>query len=75
VFVEKAWHKLPENEKRAIDRVVRCAAQTIDENGQPVWQAAYYDQATGKLAGLTSRKWGFRLKDQESHFAQDFPTP
>ncbi len=75
VFVGPAWHELPEDEKRAIDRVVRCAAQTIDETGQPTWQAAYYDQATGKLAGLTSRKWGFRLKDQESHFAQDFPTP
>lgn len=75
VQVGPAWHALSEDEKRSLDRLVRCAAQTIDEHGQPTWQAAYYDQDTKRLAALSSRKWGFRLKDEESHFSQNFQVP
>ena len=75
IHVGPQWHALSENEKRSLDRLVRCAARTIDEQGKPTWQAVYYDQATGKMVALTSRKWGFRLKEQETHFSQDFVAP
>lgn len=75
IHVGPAWHALPHEEKTMIDRVIRCAAQTFDAQNRPTWQAAYYDQTTRKLVALTSRKWGFRIKDQESHFAQQFPIP
>ena len=62
IHVGPKWHSLPQSEKEALDKVVRCAATTIDDNGQPNWQAAYYDQESGKLVALTSKRYGFRLK-------------
>ena len=63
VHVGPAWYALPKNERASLDRIVRCAATTIDDQGQPTWQAAYYDQETGILVALTSRQYGFRLKN------------
>ena len=63
VHVGPEWHALPKKERASLDRVVRCAATTIDDQGQPTWQAAYYDHETGKLVALTSRRYGFRLKN------------
>ena len=63
VHVGPEWHALPKKERASLDRIVRCAATTIDDQGQPTWQAAYYDQETGKLVALTSRQYGFRLKN------------
>ncbi len=65
VHVGPRWHALPLAEKHALDRVVRCAATTLDAQGQPTWQAAYYDNATGAIVALTSREYGFRLKEAE----------
>lgn len=64
VHVGPQWHALPLAEKRALDKVVRCAATTLDDEGQPTWQAAYYDNVTGKIVALTSRQYGFRLNNQ-----------
>jgi hypothetical protein len=63
VHVGPEWHALPKKERASLDRIVRCAATTIDDQGQPTWQAAYYDHETGKLVALTSRQYGFRLKN------------
>ncbi len=63
VHVGPEWHALPKKERASLDRIVRCAATTIDDQGQPTWQAAYYDHETGKLVALTSRRYGFRLKN------------
>ena len=65
VHVGPRWHALPLAEKKALDKVVRCAATTLDDRGQPAWQAAYYDDKTGKIVALTSRQYGFRLKNAE----------
>ena len=62
VHVGPRWHTLPQVEKKALDKLVRCAATTIDEQGHPTWQAAYYDAASGEIAALSSRQYGFRLK-------------
>ncbi len=63
VHVGPRWHALPLAEKQALDKVVRCAATTLDDRGRPAWQAAYYDNATGTIVALTSREYGFRLKE------------
>ena len=65
VHVGPRWHALPLAGKQALDRVVRCAATTLNDQGHPTWQAAYYDNATGTIVALTSREYGFRLKDSE----------
>ncbi len=65
VHVGPRWHALPLAEKQALDQVVRCAATTLNDQGHPTWQAAYYDNATGKIVALTSRQYGFRLKNHE----------
>ena len=65
IYVGPKWHALPLKEKRSIDKIVTCAAQTIDDQGQPTWQAAYYDYKSGKMAALTSKRYGFRLKTPE----------
>ncbi len=65
VHVGPRWHVLPLDEKRALDRVVRCAATRLDDRGHPTWQAAYYDDTTGAIVALTSREYGFRLKTSE----------
>ena len=65
VHVEPRWHALPLAEKKALDKVVRCAATMLDDRGQPTWQAAYYDNTAGTIVALTSRQYGFRLKDAE----------
>lgn len=65
VHVGPRWHALPLDEKKALDRVVRCAATTLDDRKQPTWQAAYYDNTTGGIVALTSREYGFRLKQAE----------
>lgn len=62
ITVGPEWHALSKQDKEAIDRIVRCAAMTIDHLGQPNWQAAYYDAESGQLVALTSKKYGFRLK-------------
>lgn len=62
VHVGPRWHALPRVEKEALDTLVRCAATTIDEQGEPTWQAAYYDATSGEIAALSSRQYGFRLK-------------
>ncbi|MYJ22408.1 MAG: hypothetical protein F4101_03310 [Nitrospira sp. SB0673_bin_12] len=64
VHVGPRWHALPLAEKQALDKVVRCAATTLDDRGHPAWQAAYYDNATGTIVALTSREYGFRLKER-----------
>ncbi len=66
VHVGPRWHALPLADKHALDRIVRCAARTIDDQGQPTWQAAYYDQQTGNMVALTSRRYGFRLQTAAS---------
>ncbi len=65
IYVGPKWHALPLEEKHSIDKIVSCAAQTIDAQGQPTWQAAYYDHKSGKLVALTSKRYGFRLKTSE----------
>lgn len=65
VHVGPRWHALPLAEKKALDTVVRCAATTLDDRGQLTWQAAYYDNTAGTIVALTSRQYGFRLKDAE----------
>ena len=65
VHIGPRWHALPLAEKHALDKVVRCAATTLDDRGQPTWQAAYYDNTTGNIVALTSRQYGFRLKQAE----------
>ncbi|MYH01789.1 MAG: hypothetical protein F4142_04260 [Nitrospira sp. SB0675_bin_23] len=64
VHVGPRWHALPLAEKQSLDKVVRCAATTLDDRGRPAWQAAYYDNATGTIVALTSREYGFRLKER-----------
>ncbi len=65
VHVGPRWHALPLSEKHTLDRVVRCAATMTDAQGRPAWQAAYYDTTTGTIVALTSREYGFRLKEAE----------
>ena len=65
VHVGPRWRALPLAEKQALDKVVRCAATMLDDQGRPAWQAAYYDNTTGKIVALTSREYGFRLKAAE----------
>ena len=65
VHVGPRWHALPLAEKQALDKVVRCAATTLDDQGRSTWQAAYYDDTTGTIVALTSREYGFRLKEAE----------
>ncbi len=65
VHIGPRWHALPLAEKHALDKVVRCAATTLDDQGHPTWQAAYYDNTTGNIVALTSRQYGFRLKQAE----------
>ena len=65
VHVGPRWHALPLAEKKTLDHVVRCAATTLDDRGQPTWQAAYYDNTAGTIVALTSRQYGFRLKSSE----------
>ena len=65
VHVGPRWHALQLAEKHALDKVVRCAATTLDDQGRPTWQAAYYDNTTGTIVALTSREYGFRLKEAE----------
>ena len=65
IHVGPRWHALPLAEKKALDTVVRCAATTLDDQGHPTWQAAYYDNRAGTIVALTSRQYGFRLKDAE----------
>ena len=65
VHVGPRWHALPLVEKKSLDKVVRCAATTLDDQGRPAWQAAYYDTTTGAIVALTSREYGFRLKEAE----------
>ena len=65
VHIGPRWHALPLDEKQALDRVVRCAATRLDDQGHPTWQAAYYDDTTGAIVALTSREYGFRLKTSE----------
>lgn len=72
IHVGPKWHALSRDEQITIDQTVRCAARTLDAQGQPTWQAAYYDHHTGKLVALTSRRYGFRLQQDDSHFSQDF---
>ena len=75
IYVGPKWHALPMEEKLSIDKVVSCAATTIDDQGQPTWQAAYYDYQSGKMAGLTSKRYGFRLKADESSDAPGWTIP
>ena len=63
VHVGSRWHALPLAEKQSLDKVVRCAATTFDDQGRATWQAAYYDNTTGTIVALTSREYGFRLKN------------
>ncbi len=65
VHIGPRWHALPLAEKHALDKVVHCAATTLDDRGHPTWQAAYYDNTTGNIVALTSRQYGFRLKQAE----------
>ena len=75
IYVGPKWHALPLEEKQAIDKIVSCAATTIDEQGQPTWQAAYYDYKSGKMSALTSKRYGFRLKADESSNAPGWTIP
>lgn len=63
VRVGPQWYNLSKKEKAFIDNLVRCAATTIDSQGQPTWRAAYYDYETGQLVAITSRQHGFRLEN------------
>lgn len=63
IHVGPTWFTLTRPEKIAIDKIVRCAARTINDEGQPTWQAAYYDYKTGKLIALTSKEYGFRIQN------------
>ncbi len=62
VHVEPEWHALSREEKKAIDKIVQCAATIFDDLGQTTWQAAYYDRESGNLVALTSKKYGFRIQ-------------
>lgn len=75
IYVGPKWHALPLEEKLSIDKVASCAATTIGDQGQPTWQAAYYDYQSGKMAGLTSKRYGFRLKAEESSNAPGWNIP
>ncbi len=75
IYVGPKWYALPMDEKLSIDKVVSCAATIIDEQGKPTWQAAYYDYQSGKMAGLTSMRYGFRLKADESSNAPGWTIP
>lgn len=75
IYVGPKWHALSLEEKQAIDKIVNCAATTIDDQGQPTWQAAYYDYKSGKMAALTSKRYGFRLKADESSEAPGWTIP
>ena len=66
IYVDARWYSLPMDEKLAIDKVASCAATRLDEQGHPTWQAAYYDHESGKLVALTSQRYGFRQKADES---------
>ena len=66
IYVDQKWYALSKKEKLSMDRIVACAAMRIDDQGQPTWQAAYYDHKSGKIAALTSRRYGFRIKANES---------
>ncbi len=75
IYVGPKWHALPLKEKQAIDKIVNCAATRMDDQGQPTWQAAYYDYKSGKMAALTSKRYGFRLKADESSDAPGWTIP
>lgn len=75
IYVGPKWHAISMEEKRSIDKIVRCAAQTIDDQGKPNWQAAYYNFDSGKMAALTSLRYGFRLKADESSDAPGWTIP
>lgn len=75
IYVGPKWYALPMEEKLVLDKVVSCAATTIDDQGQPTWQAAYYDYQSGKMAGLTSKRYGFRLQADESSKAPGWTIP
>jgi len=62
VHVGPEWHALSRKERRAIDKIVQCAATIFDDLGQTTWQAAYYDRESGDLVALTSKKYGFRIQ-------------
>ena len=66
IYVDQKWYALSKKEKLSMDKIVACAAMRIDEQGQPTWQAAYYDHKSGKISALTSRRYGFRIKANES---------
>ena len=66
IYVDEKWYALPIEEKLSIDKVVSCAAMKTNDQGQLTWQAAYYDHKSGKIAALTSKRYGFRLKADES---------
>ena len=66
IYVDQKWYALSKKEKLSMDKIVACAAMRIDDQGQPTWQAAYYDHKSGKIAALTSRRYGFRIKANES---------
>lgn len=62
VFVGPTWRELPLRDKEALDEKVRCLALSTNEEGEPTWRAAYYDDTSGNLVALSSRQYGFRLK-------------
>lgn len=62
VFVGPTWQELPLADKKALDEKVRCLALSINEEGEPTWRSAYYDDTSGNLVALSSRQYGFRLK-------------
>ena len=75
IYVDQKWYALSKNEKLSVDKVVTCAAMRIDSQGQPTWQAAYYDHKSGKMAALTSKRYGFRIKIDESSDAPGWDIP
>ena len=66
IYVDQKWYALPLEEKLSIDKMVACAATRMNDQRQPTWQAAYYDHKSGKIAALTSKRYGFRLKPNET---------
>ena len=75
IYVDEKWHALPIEEKLSIDKVVSCAAMKTNDQGQLTWQAAYYDHKSGKIAALTSKRYGFRLKANDSLDASGLNIP
>ena len=75
IYVDQKWYALSKKEKLSMDKIVACAAMRIDDQGQPTWQAAYYDHKSGKIAALTSRRYGFRIKANESSNTPGWDTP